>query len=669
MAVASALLLVLSLIRSPGPEWGVAGVLGGVTLGIGAVIEVARRGHVRPAGIILSAVVIVGVVLGQLVRQQVGYAPFFLVLAVLVAAVTLEPRDVGIVTGVATGALALMSVVGQGYVRREEAAGTDLINSAVLFALISSVAWLMAVGVQRLLRDLVQQEHDAEVAREEARRSSARAEIIAQNSADLVSLLDHDGNVLWASASHQRILGAEGATLNAAEFRRQLFHPDDVHLLDEAFKAAVGGRTGSSQLRVRRADGSFGWYQSLMTPVPGEKLIVASTRDVSEVRALSAQLEASQKMEALGRLAGGVAHDFNNLLSVMQTCASLARSELPEESPATRDLADLQVAIERAAVLTKQLLAFSRRDVVAPSRVDVGEVVRPVVDMVRRLLDARVEVRLAVAPGAHTVRAAASQLEQVVMNLAVNARDAMPDGGLLELRVEPARDEALGEVVRLSVRDTGSGMSEEVRARIFEPFFTTKPPGRGTGLGLATVYGVVRSLGGRVDVETALGKGTEFRVLIPRTPEGSEGPARQASAAARPVLRVLVVDDEPAVRSLMVKVLAGSGLEVREVGTPADALAALDAGFAPDVLVTDVMLPGMDGAQLAEKCLARVSGLRVVLVSGFAPDPAATERLVARGAQFLAKPFTPAALLTAVSQAAVAGPAEGASHASPAGRD
>jgi len=211
-------------------------------------------------------------------------------------------------------------------------------------------------------------------------------------------------------------------------------------------------------------------------------------------------------------------------------------------------------------------------------------------------------------------------------------------------------------------------MSEETRARIFEPFFTTKPPGRGTGLGLATVYGVVRSLGGRIDVETALGKGTEFRVLFPRAPAGVEAPALQASAEARPVQRVFVIDDEPVVRALMAKVPAGSGLQVREFASGAEALAALDGGAAPDALVTDVMLPGVDGVRVAETFLARLPGLRVVLVSGFSPDPAATARLLARGARFVPKPFSPATLVAAVSQASPGAAPDGGERAATGAR-
>jgi PAS domain S-box-containing protein len=647
IAASCAVMCLLALAQGPDPEWPVIWLLVGLTALVSAITFAARRGHVRAAGAALTGTVLIGVMLGQLVRGQVGFAPFFIVVAV-----TLQPRDVLVTIGASVVGLAIMAVASRGYVHRPESSLVEFVNGVILFGLLASVAALMAFGVERLLGDLVRRDQDADRAHELALQSETRARLIAENTADLIALLDRQGDVVWASPSHQRVLGLTAEQVRQRDGRAGLVHPDDQPLMQAAFVAAAQGQVVRRQVRFKRADGTWGWFEALLSPVPGEPYVVSATRDITDLRALSAQLEASQKMEALGRLAGGVAHDFNNLLSVMQTCASLARADVRAGSRAAEDLDDLQGAIERATTLTRQLLAFSRREVVTPTRIDVGAVITPMVELVRRLLGASIDVRLAVTPGAWPVRAAPSQLEQVVMNLSVNARDAMPSGGVLELRVEPLRDDALGDVVRLSVKDTGSGMSEETKARIFEPFFTTKPAGRGTGLGLATVYGVVRSLGGRIDVETALGHGTEFRVLLPRAPDTAEIPQALAPAAGpgRQALRVFVVDDEPAVRALMGRVLAGHGLEVREFPSAEAALEALQGGPPLDVLVTDVMLPGIDGVRLAEAFLAKRPGLRVVLVSGFAPDPAATSRLVVRGARFLPKPFSPDALVGAVTQ-------------------
>ncbi|MFZ2873306.1 MAG: ATP-binding protein, partial [Phycisphaerales bacterium] len=642
------LLLVKALFLGPSPEWGTSVLLLLVAVAVLGVVLLARRGHVRAAGVTLTAVVLVGVTAGPLVRGQVGYAPFFVVIATIVAAVTLEPRDVYVTIGAGLLSLALIAWLGAGFSPQPGLPGGVLVNGVILFGLLSAVAVMMAVGVRRLLDDLDLREREAHQAREEARQADVRARVIADNTGDLITLVSLQGEVVWVSPSHRRVLGA-GALAGQYAGWNHLVHPEDLQPILDAFSGASQGRVVRRQLRLKQRDGTWGWFEALFSPVPGEPFVVVATRDVTEVRALSAQLEASQKMEALGRLAGGVAHDFNNLLSVMQSCASLVRSELPEGNEAGEDLDDLQGAIERATALTRQLLAFSRREVVVPSRLVLGEVLAPTVDLVRRLLGKQVEVRFSLAPGGWPVRAAVSQLEQVVMNLCVNARDAMPQGGLLELEVAPVQDGALGEAMCLSVRDNGTGMSEETRSRLFEPFFTTKPPGRGTGLGLATVYGIVNGLGGRIEVHTALGKGSEFRVLLPRAPEGEATvPSPSSSSLQRPSPLVFVVDDDSPVRTLMVKLLTGGGFQVRHFPSGEEALGALTASNRPDVLVTDVMLPRMDGVRLAEAFRERLPGLQVVLVSGFAPNPAATERLVAQGARFLPKPFTPATLLAAV---------------------
>lgn len=656
MAASTVLLFALVIFRGASPEWGIAVVLLLLSAAVVGLVFVARRGHVRAAGIALTAVVLIGVTVGPLVRGQVGYAPFFVVIATVVSAVTLEPRDVFITIGLGGLSLALTAWLSAGFSHRPEPPGSVFVNGVLLFGLLSAVAALMAVGVRRLLDDLDLREREVHQAREQARQADVRARIIADNIGDLITLVDLRGEVAWASPSHQRLLGTGELTGQHGGWKH-LLHPDDLQPMFDAFSGACKGQVVRRQLRLKQLDGTWGWFEALFSPVPGEPYVVVATRDVTEVRVLWAQLEASQKMEALGRLAGGVAHDFNNLLSVMQSCASLVRSELPEGNEAGEDLDDLQGAIERATALTRQLLAFSRREVVVPSRLVLGEVLAPTVDLVRRLLGKQVEVRFSLAPGGWPVRAAVSQLEQVVMNLCVNARDAMPQGGLLELEVAPVQDGALGEAMCLSVRDTGTGMSDETRSRIFEPFFTTKPPGRGTGLGLATIYGIVNGLGGRIEVDTALGKGSEFRVLLPRAPEGEATvPSPSSPSLQRPSPLVFVVDDDSPVRTLMVKLLTGGGFQVRHFPSGEEALGALTASNRPDVLVTDVMLPRMDGVRLAEAFRERLPGLQVVLVSGFAPNPAATERLVAQGARFLPKPFTPATLLAAVQ--ADAGPPE-----------
>jgi signal transduction histidine kinase/ActR/RegA family two-component response regulator len=360
--------------------------------------------------------------------------------------------------------------------------------------------------------------------------------------------------------------------------------------------------------------------------------------------ALARQLEHSQRMEALGRLAGGIAHDFNNLLTVMQSCSSLLGSQLEAKAQANRDLADLDDAIARASSLTKQLLAFARRDVVPVEAVELRSFLTRISDLLRRLLGSGVAFELQLPEADCHVMASASQLEQVLMNLAVNARDAMTGQGRLIITL--AHEEGHPQCV-LTVRDTGPGFSAETKARIFEPFFTTK--GHGTGLGLSTVYGVVTRLDGQISAESQPGEGATFRVVLPVVaPPAREAPAHTGQASTGRV-SVLVVDDEPVLREQVVRLLVGAGHRARAHGSAAEALAD---GADADVLLTDLQLgDGLSGVQLVEQLWARRPSLRVVLMSGFTADPAATAPLLARGAVYVAKPFTADVLLRAVTGA------------------
>ncbi len=363
---------------------------------------------------------------------------------------------------------------------------------------------------------------------------------------------------------------------------------------------------------------------------------------------LAAELERAQRMEALARLAGSVAHDFNNLLTVMRGCASLLEGEVKPGTQAATDLRDLSDAVDRGAQLTRQLLSFSKRDVVQPAVHDLQGALEGMRALLQRMVGGEVRITIEAVDGPWPVWAALSQLEQVVMNLAVNARDAMKGKGELVLRIERGPDAQLGTAVRLIVRDDGEGMGDEVKARLFEPFFTTKGPHKGTGLGLATVQVIMNRLGGRVGVESSPGKGATFTLTLPlaAAPELPVPPASAPPARAPTALVVCVVDDEAPLRNQMARVLGSAGMTVR---TFSSAEALLDAGdHACDVLVTDVNLPGKSGVQLAEQAVARRPGLHVVLVSGFTADPSATAGLLSQGVRFVAKPFEPAALVAAV---------------------
>jgi PAS domain S-box-containing protein len=383
-------------------------------------------------------------------------------------------------------------------------------------------------------------------------------------------------------------------------------------------------------------------------------------RDVTERRGLEEQLRQSQKMEAVGRLAGGIAHDFNNLLTAILGYAELLTRDVPAEGRARRRVEEIQRAAERAANLTRQLLAFSRRQVLVPSALDMGDVVQGLEDMLRRLISEDVILRILVDPAASPVRADRGQLEQVIVNLAVNGRDAMPHGGELTIEVRdaelgpadmPGEDSPVvpGPYVMLAVSDTGEGMDAATRERIFEPFFTTKEEGRGTGLGLATVYGTIKQSGGYVWVYSEPGHGTTFKVYLPRA-EGRPRPeAPPPPRAAGGTETLLLVEDEPAVREVSHEVLLSRGYRVLAAGSAAEAEVILSRRDKPvDLVVTDVVMPGLSGRELYERLAQRWPGLRVIFVSGYTDDVVLRRGVVEAGTPFLQKPFTGEALAALV---------------------
>ena len=375
-------------------------------------------------------------------------------------------------------------------------------------------------------------------------------------------------------------------------------------------------------------------------------------RAEQEVRELEARLRHSQKLEAVGQLAGGIAHDFNNLLTVINGYCDRLGAALGDGNPLRRDLDLIQRAGQRAASLTRQLLAFSRRQVLQPQVLDLNAVVHDIESMLGRLLGEHIAVVTRLTPDLGAVRADPGQIEQVIMNLSINARDAMPDGGSLTLETRnvdiPPADEAragvkAGPYVALVIRDAGLGMDEATLAHVFEPFYTTKETGKGTGLGLPTVYGIVAQSGGNVLIDSVVGEGTTVRVLLPRV-EGAVAHARVPVPAA-PVNpgreTVLLVEDEELVRELVHDFLVSAGYEVLEASDAEQALRiAAAAGASIDAVVTDVVLPGMNGSDLATALREMSPRIRVLYVSGYPGAGVFGDSAFGPGSDFLAKPFT-----------------------------
>jgi two-component system cell cycle sensor histidine kinase/response regulator CckA len=374
-------------------------------------------------------------------------------------------------------------------------------------------------------------------------------------------------------------------------------------------------------------------------------------QDVTERKRLEAQLRQSQKMEAVGRLAGGIAHDFNNLLTIISGNTHLIQNLGPGDPEFPQLVDDVRDAADRAAALTRQLLTFSRKQPTRPVVLDLNDIVTGLASMLRRLIGERITVRTQLAPSPIRVRADRGQLEQVLMNLVINSKDAMPDGGTLTIATAEVTGQ--GRFARLTVADTGCGMSDEVKRHLFEPFFTTKEVGKGTGLGLATVYGIVEQAGGTIEVESAPGAGTTFSIRLP----WCESLAKSSISLPQldPRLRagsrrsVLLVEDEERLRKLVRFTLEGQGYSVIEAGGGEAAMRLLTPDRPVDLLVTDLVMPGIDGRELATRVRATRPDTAVVFISGYVPDYRRVEGLA--GAMFLPKPFTPLDLVKTVEKA------------------
>jgi two-component system cell cycle sensor histidine kinase/response regulator CckA len=497
--------------------------------------------------------------------------------------------------------------------------------------------------------------------------------LIAEHAADLIAVVDVDGNQLYSSPSYEKILGYSTKDLATSSGLDQV-HPDDrdrvIAATTEAKQTGIGRRL---EYRMRHKNGDWRILESTASAVRDargevERLVIVN-RDITErkqaedeLKESEHQLRQAQKMEAVGRLSGGIAHDFNNLLSVIIGYADELDYPQGETEKLRKNAEQIKKAGMRAASLTRQLLAFSRQQVLQPKILELNGVVSELAKMLQRLIGADIELVLALDPAAGRVKADQSQIDQVIVNLVVNSRDAMPQGGKLTIEtthIELSEKDAArmryvrpGPYVQLTVTDTGTGMTKETVAHIFEPFFTTKEKGKGTGLGLSTVYGIVKQSGGYIWVSSEPGKGTSFKILLPQeksttatfvTKTHTFVPAGGSST-------VLVAEDEESLRELVVELLERNGYRVLSASDGAQALQAARACRGPiHLLLADVVLPGMSGPALAKQLETERPGIRILYMSGYSDFNAFGGDTLPADARMLHKPFTRDTLLREVA--------------------
>ena len=518
-----------------------------------------------------------------------------------------------------------------------------------------------AGGVAIFFQDVTERR----VADERLRESEQRYRSLFEHHPDAVYSFDIDGRFLTANAACESLTGYRPDELIGTPFE-PLIVPEDRARAAEHFRLALAGSAQSYEEAIVHKSGQR--VEIAITKLPivvrGEVVgVFGIAKDLSPQRELEVRLQQAEKMQAIGRLAGGIAHDFNNLLTVIQSCATFLARGLPASSEHQGDVEEIENASRRAGELTQQLLAFSRKQVLRPRRVNVNQQVMTFVAMLRRIIGEDVAVETHLSADTWPVFADPGQLERVLMNLGLNARDAMPNGGTLRIHTENVVLDATkarvtgglqpGPYVSLAVDDTGAGIDPVVLPHIFEPFVTTKPHGVGTGLGLATAYGIVEQTGGAIDVTSRPGHGSRFTVFLPRAVSATPTPsASSADVIPRGAETILVVEDERSVRSVIRRTLERQGYSVREAASADEALAVLAEPDADVALVlTDVVLVGENGRALAEQITTRWPGLRVLYMSGYPDDEILRRGLIDPGSSFLTKPITPEALARSVRDA------------------
>jgi PAS domain S-box-containing protein len=486
--------------------------------------------------------------------------------------------------------------------------------------------------------------------RAEAERASLVAAI--EQSAEQIVITDPKGIIQYCNPSFERATGYLGTEVKGRHLSMLKSGDQSDEFFDSLTKTIESGEVWSGHITKLRKDGTRFEAEGTVSPICDASGnisgFVSAMHDVTERVRMESELQQAQKMESVGRLAGGVAHDFNNLLTVIGGYTGLLENKLEEGDGRRVYVGEIKKAADRAAGLTRQLLTFSRRQLVRPKPIDLNALVGEMHRILQRLVGDDIEVRIAAAPSLGLVKADSDQMSQILLNLTANARDAMPDGGALTISTSNA-----GAHVLLAVSDTGVGIDEEAREHIFEPFYTTKEKGRGTGLGLATVYGIVQQSGGNIEVRSEPGAGSTFCIYLPRIDAAAapDAAAPDATVTLRGSETVLVVEDHDDVRQLITLSLESCGFHVLQAsnGRAALTLAAQYPGTI-DLLVTDVIMPGMTGKEMADQLAPIRPELKVLYISGYSGEVIAHRGVLDAGVAYLGKPFTPASLAAKVRE-------------------
>jgi len=503
--------------------------------------------------------------------------------------------------------------------------------------------------------------------RKQAEADLNRLMTAIEQTPESVVITDIKGRILYVNPVFEQVTGYSRAEAIGQNTRLLKSNRQDSAFYRELWAKISAGEVWRGRFINKKKNGTLFTEDAVIAPVRDEKGAVtnyiAIKRDISHELELEVQYRQTQKIDSIGRLAGGVAHDFNNILAVICGHADLALMQLSPDAPLRSSLECIQESAERAANLTRQLLAFARRQVIEPRRINLNELIVNLNKMLHRLIGEDIRLVTQTAPDLGQIKADPGQIEQVLLNLVVNARDAMPDGGTLTIHTDNvildedyARRHLVtpGDYVMVSVSDTGVGMTDEVKQHIFEPFFTTKEQGKGTGLGLATCFGIIQQSNGHIDSYSQVGKGTQFKIYLPRTHGVEDSTSIREIPVSLPqgTETILLAEDEPSLRRLMTRVLRAQGYIVLEAADGNEAIALAQANGAKiQLLLTDVIMPGLSGKMLAEWLSQVNPALKVLFISGYINNNAVRDAMSKPGTFFLQKPFNPLALTKKVREA------------------